>query len=564
MYPEIQPVFEVKNIPYKFLFLLIILVYMVGAFVDVMDVDSGQYASMAREMIASGNWMHFTDRGIPYLDKPPFIFWISGLSYVLLGISNFSFKLPAILCSIAGIYATYRFANIYFNRQTGLLAAIILASSQAYFHFNNDVRTDVYLTNFIILGMWQMAEFIDNHKRFAWIFAFIFFGLSLLAKGPLGLMLPALAYGVTWLITANWKNIFRWQWLAGIVVAFIVISPMLWGLYTQFDLQPELEVNGKTNTSGLRFFFWEQSFGRLTGENVWKNDTGPFFFVHNLLWSFLPWTIFLLIALVSAFTEILRKRKSANKEREGLMICIAGSVLTFIALSASAYKLPHYIYVIFPLLAVITADWICKWLVTKQHIQIFKGFNWFFLGLALLLVLLISLWVFQNNRSWTLVLSLTIFALAIAKSIHIRKDSANLISGLTLSIIAFNLCMNLHFYPSLLAYQAPGRIARFINEEGINPNQVYNYKVGGRSLDLYTRSIVKDFQYAEFSDASKQFYLHCDQEGLQELKKIGYQTDVLCAFEDITVTMLNIKFINPSTRKDAVNIRYLVKIRPNT
>ncbi len=52
----------------------------------------------------------------------------------------------------------------------------------------------------------------------------------------------------------------------------ILLIPMSIGLYQQFDLHPEKIVNGKHGVSGLRFFYWSQSFGRITGESPWKND----------------------------------------------------------------------------------------------------------------------------------------------------------------------------------------------------------------------------------------------------------------------------------------------------
>ena len=54
-----------------------------------MDVDASQYASMAREMFESGNFLEIKDKHENYLDKPPLIFWLSCLSFKIFGISNF-------------------------------------------------------------------------------------------------------------------------------------------------------------------------------------------------------------------------------------------------------------------------------------------------------------------------------------------------------------------------------------------------------------------------------------------------------------------------------------------
>ncbi|MEZ4915455.1 MAG: hypothetical protein R2836_00550 [Chitinophagales bacterium] len=63
---------------------------------------------------------------------------------------------------------------------------------------------------------------------------------------------------------------------------------MLLGLHQQFGMH------------GIRFYFWEQSFGRITGENVWQNDATKFYFLHNIAWAFIPYTFFLIVALIQS------------------------------------------------------------------------------------------------------------------------------------------------------------------------------------------------------------------------------------------------------------------------
>ncbi len=45
------------------------------------------------EMVQSGSYLEVMERGKDYLDKPPFLFWVSSLSYRLFGFTNFAYKL---------------------------------------------------------------------------------------------------------------------------------------------------------------------------------------------------------------------------------------------------------------------------------------------------------------------------------------------------------------------------------------------------------------------------------------------------------------------------------------
>src|SRR6478609_11036783 len=120
-------------------------VYVVGWFINVIDPDSAQYASITRKMLERGDYLTFTDQGREYLDKPPLLFWLSGISFSIFGINNIAFRIPAFLATLLALYSTFKLAELYYGKTTGYLAALILATVQATFMINHDVRTDTNL-----------------------------------------------------------------------------------------------------------------------------------------------------------------------------------------------------------------------------------------------------------------------------------------------------------------------------------------------------------------------------------------------------------------------------------
>ena len=85
------------------LFVSCIAVYGVGLFLDVMEVDAAQYASISGEMANTGEYLQVKSRGQDYLDKPPLLFWISSIWIKWFGPHNWAFKLSSFLFSILGI-----------------------------------------------------------------------------------------------------------------------------------------------------------------------------------------------------------------------------------------------------------------------------------------------------------------------------------------------------------------------------------------------------------------------------------------------------------------------------
>lgn len=542
------------------LFAIVTMIYLLAIPVDIMEIDSAQYAHMAREMLDRKDFLHVYDRGADYLDKPPFIFWITALFYSIFGVNEFAFKFPSILFSLLGIYATFRFARLYYSRETAITAALILATTQGYFHFNNDVRTDTYLTNSVIAAVWLISEHLRNPRWYRWVGGFVFIGIAMLAKGPMGIMAPALAFSTQFLLQRSWKQFFRWEWLAGIGVILLVLLPMLVGLYQQFDQHPEVVVNGKKGVSGLRFFFWEQSFGRITGENVWKNDTGPLFFVHSIAWSFLPWTVLLFAATWDLFLGLFRKGRIGLRERPE-WLSAGGFILPFIALSASQYKLPHYIYVVFPFAAVLTADFFLRatrsirW-INQLQIIILAG-CWLFAGV-------IFLWFFPVTHILPAITGLTGLGLFVWSLFHRFETGAGKFMVMSLvSSFTINILLALHFYPSVLEYQAAGHIGKYIKQSGITPEKVFLYGAAGRSLDVYTHHVIKELSREGIDSALARhdtLYVYTDRKGKDELQPAGYRLQVKQERDDYPVTLLTVNFGNPVTRNQVVGKRYLLEL----
>ena len=337
-------------------FILLTVIYVIGLFVDVMDVDSAQYASMAREMLETKSFLHVFDGHANYLDKPPLLFWLSSLSFWAFGISNFAFKLPALIFALGGIYSTYKLSQLYYSFKVSYIAALIFGTCQAFFLFTNDVRTDALLTGAVVFAIWHIAAFIKTNKYAHFFAGFTGIALAMLAKGPIGLVIPVFAFSANFILKRQWAMFFKWQWLAGLVLVLALLSPMLYGLYTQFDMHPENLVNGQRNVSGIKFFFWTQSFGRITGDSSWHDSSTPLFFFHTTAWAFLPWTVFLIGGLISGFKSLSQNKFTIPATSEG--ITIGAFVIGFIALSLSHYKLPHYIFVVFPFAAIIAAKFI--------------------------------------------------------------------------------------------------------------------------------------------------------------------------------------------------------------
>ena len=367
----------------------ILVVYLAGMFNDVMEPDAAQYAAMSMEMLDTGNYLEVYYRGEDYLDKPPLIFWASALSFQIFGISNFAYKLPSVLFMLLALFATYRLAKALYNERAGYYSVLVLGTCQAWFTMNQDVKTDNILAGCTVFALWQLVEYNRRNGILHLSLASLGIAGAMLTKGPIGMMIPVLALATDFALKREWKKFFQWQWLVVGVGVMLCLLPMLIGLYQQFDLQAGKKTYNGEITSGLRFYFWTQSFGRLTGESTWRNQSDPFFFVHTFLWSFLPWSMLFLVAFWNQIKQIVKSSFFLTPMQEG--ITVGGIIFPFIAFSFSRYKLPHYIFVVYPLIAIVVGVYLFRLLDEQRYARFFKSLRITQLIISFLLIALVMI-----------------------------------------------------------------------------------------------------------------------------------------------------------------------------
>ena len=509
---------------------------------DIMDVDAGQYAAMSRQMLETGDFLQVRDRVEEYLDKPPFLFWISALSIKIFGVYSWSYKLPSILFSLLGIYSTYSLSKLLYNQKAGILAAMILASCQAVFLMNQDVRTDNILSSAIIFSLWQLVAFIQNARMIHLVFGFVGIGIAMLTKGPIGLMMPVFALSSYFIYNKQWKFFFKWEWMLGLVIVAVMLLPMCIGLYQQHG------------THGLYFYFWEQSFGRITGENHWRNDTTILYFTHTFLWAFLPWSFLFVMAFYDRTIELF---KNKNTENTYEALSWGGFILTFIAFSLSKYKLPHYIFITFPLAAILCSSWLTS-LLEREKRNLLKRLSIVQMFVSVLLFVAASMLIYafppDSTILWLVLLSLLIWC---SISSFLSKDKfRSVVFTAIYSILFANLLLNGNFYPQLYKYQAASVAGKLFHENSKTGEGLYYLNLGSRSLDYYARIIAKPF-HEEVKDSA---WIFTDEAGLENLKTKGINLNNVTELKKYSVQFLSLAFLNPKTRESRFEKNYLIHL----
>ncbi|MBL4706093.1 MAG: glycosyltransferase family 39 protein, partial [Flavobacteriales bacterium] len=408
-----------------------------------------------------------------------------------------------------------------------------------------------------VFSVWGIVAFLENGKKKHLILGFIGIGLAMLCKGPIGLMLPVLAIGTHIIIKRQWKNLFRWEWLLGLLIIAIVISPMVYGLYTQYDAQPEKITklsSGRTveSISGLNFYFWEQSFGRLTGESEWDNGAPWHFFLGIFSWSYLPWTFIAILGIIYKIRTSLKAIKVSEFYTLGAIL------LPFAALSLSKFKLDHYIYIIYPFIAILSGNYLVQ-LVQRSKGKFLVWMQVFIMLVLLIATFLIGEYVFPETNLiyW---LTLGVIVLFIVTSIVKRKSMHLIILATAGAACMLNVFLKTHFYTNLAEYDAQLVAAQYTLERGIPPEKQHVVGISPHSFDFNTKSVTQfGYNFANLSDQDLDGSSFLISKRLYDYYNVK---DVPCKasykIADHSPTQLQLKFLNHKTRDESLEYVYLV------
>jgi len=169
--------------------------------------------------------------------------------------------------------------------------------------------------------------------------------------------------------------------------------------------------------------------------------------------------------------------------------------LTYCILARSQAQLPHYIFVVFPLAAIVTAVFLDQLLLTNQWPKITKVFYWFHAVIFLVLwiaVVVLMRFPFPEIPIYIPILAIIgglIFVWIILGHKNNWGISPILVAAFY-TVITINLFLSSQFYPRLLQFQMGNTAAAFINKSGIDKNSIVLYGAGdSRALHFYGKHI---------------------------------------------------------------------------
>jgi len=331
-------------------------------------VDETRYLSVGWEMWNNSSFIVPLQNGLPYSHKPPLLFWLFNLDWLLFGVNEGTLRFIPLVFSLANITLVYRIAlKLWRDEQVARYASLILASMLSYLLWSSVIMFDVILTFWVLLAVLALISAAKEH-RFAWYLQLgVALGGGILTKGPVVLVyvLPVALFGFLWLprerFSGRW---YGWLFLSVLIGVGVVL----------FWLVPAALTGGETYR---RAILWGQTVNRMANSFAHKRP----------LWWYLPWIPTLLMPW-TVFPPAWRawKRLSGDAGFRMVLIWGAGSLVVFSLLSG---KQVHYLIPVLPTFSLLMAKSIAEEKGEVSRLRLPIAGLYFFLGAGLITASLI-------------------------------------------------------------------------------------------------------------------------------------------------------------------------------
>lgn len=440
------------------LLLLEIFVNFSGIAVPFFSNDPALYAAISKTMVHRNDFIDLYVYGLDWLDKPHFPFWMAAISFKLFGVSEWSYRLPALLFILLGAFYTYLLGRKLYNTGVAQIAVLVLLAAQHLLMSNTDVRAEPYLLALIVGAVYHFYNLFQGFSFSHLLLGSLCAGCAVMSKGIFALVPIGTAIVGHAIFTKEFKQLFQWRWLLAILGTVIFILPEVYAVYMQFDKHPEKIVFNRTEVSGVKWFLWDSQFSRFVMEGPIVRAKGDVrYYMHTLLWAFAPWCLLFYYVFVKKIVAIARKRRLPE------YVTISAFVPMLLFFSLSKFQLNFYTNILFPFFSILTASFIAS-VFSKGEKKFYVGTQVFYSVVFVIGTIIINL-LLKPSYQWMYFVGSIFLIGCIAIIIQkVHSVSMKWLAISCLSVLFINFYLNFILYPKMSSLKGENQAAVFVNQ----------------------------------------------------------------------------------------------------
>lgn len=253
------------------------------------DTTESRYANMVQHFLLRNDWLvpYSPTFHLPFLGKPPFVFWLEGMSLLCFKDAEWALRFPSFVGMLVALISTYYLGRHLYNKSVGFLAVLILLSCGFFNFMGSTVALDMWVAASVSLSFLALSHLLDMRQEakasppsesasVAWHFV-LMAGLVIgfMTKGLLPFVM-IFAPVLVWLLLTQRLFLLKrvaWHWIA--LGVLCVVSPWLIAVQAR---HPDF----------LHYFFIQEHFLRYVSSDYGDRYGGPHIQPYGTsLWYFL-------------------------------------------------------------------------------------------------------------------------------------------------------------------------------------------------------------------------------------------------------------------------------------
>jgi 4-amino-4-deoxy-L-arabinose transferase-like glycosyltransferase len=364
---SVRPSEKVLSVFLKPKFLMVLLFFL-SSFILFHDLGKGSlwewdeaiYASVAKEMVADGDYLSLHLNGHYWPEKPPLIIWCIGVTYNVFGINEFSARLPAAIFSLLSVLLIYFIGERFFNHWVGLVSGLFLITNLHFLIVSRTAMLDAPMTFFISAAL--LLFWLGQEKPIYFIFSGIAIGLAVMAKGLVGFFpLPIIFFYI--LLCSRYVLLKKPLFWALSIIALLI--PIPWHIHQVLTHGQEF----------IQYYFNYNLFARAT--RVIEGHSGTVFYYIKYVFEhfFTPWLCLSFVVLLSSGLKLFYSFR--EKKYDPIYFLLIWFLIPLLFFSLAKTKVAGYVIPCYIPLALITAK------LSLDHLQHF----WFKIVFAVFLII---------------------------------------------------------------------------------------------------------------------------------------------------------------------------------
>jgi 4-amino-4-deoxy-L-arabinose transferase-like glycosyltransferase len=307
--------------------------------------DEPRYLQVAWEMANAKSYLVPIMNAEIYAEKPPLYFWLTIAASKIFPWETASRWVSA-FASLGILLLTYSLGQFSGDRQTGLTAALILMTFVLFTLLMSTGNIDTTLTFLTTLSYFLYLRWETDKQAVFLICAYLACGIAILAKGPVGLVLPWLSYAV-------WEAVKKVRH-EDAAFKHLIWGPLLAGAIAGAWVVPACTAGGQEYTQIILF---KQQFGRSV--DSWSHARPWYDYLILFPLNTLPW----FVVLPAALPELKKLIRAKHRWIFFYMLWF-GTIFIFFSLISG--KRERYLLPCFPAFSLLLSHAITCWSEHRQ------------------------------------------------------------------------------------------------------------------------------------------------------------------------------------------------------